>query len=111
MPARFIQDGDIVDHIPTVDLPLGAVVVLGSMVGVSHRPIPAGALGSLAIEGIWDLPVLPGGATTVGAPVFWEPDPQMATTDPAQAHTGLRCGILVRPLVAGDVTARVLLNR
>jgi predicted RecA/RadA family phage recombinase len=111
MPATYIHDGDALDHIPTTDLPCGAVVVLGSMVGIAHRPIPANALGSLAIEGIWDLPVLPGGATTVGSPVFWEPGPQMATTDPAQAHFGLRCGTLVRPLAAGDVTARVLLNR
>ena len=33
-----------------------AVVVLGALVGIAHRPIPAGALGSLALEGVWDLP-------------------------------------------------------
>jgi len=109
MPAIYLQDGDIVDHIPTTDLPLGAVVVLGALVGVSHRPIPAGALGSLALEGVWDLPSA-GVASPAWAPAFWNPATNQVTSDGSVAGV-LRCGVFVRPVAAADLTARVLLNR
>jgi len=76
MTATYIHDGDIVDHIPANDLPCGAVVVLGTLVGIAHRPIPAGALGSLALEGVWDLPSA-GVAGTAWAPAFWNPATNM----------------------------------
>ena len=109
MTAICIQDGDIIDHIPATDLPLGAVVVLGSMVGIAHRPIPAGALGSLALEGVWDLPNA-GVASPAWAPAFWNPATNQVTADGSVAGV-LRCGVFVRPVVATDPTVRVLLNR
>lgn len=109
MTAIYIQDGDIIDHIPATDLPLGAVVVLGTLVGIAHRPIPAGALGSLALEGIWDLPNA-GVASPAWTPAFWNPATSQVTADGSVAGV-LRCGVFVRSVVATDPTVRVLLNR
>lgn len=109
MPATFIQNGDIVDHIPTTDLPLGAVVVLGALVGIAHRAIPAGVLGSLALDGVWDLPSA-GVASPAWAPAFWNPATDQVTADGGVAGV-LRCGVFVRPVAATDPTVRVLLNR
>jgi predicted RecA/RadA family phage recombinase len=109
MTAIFVQDGDIIEHIPATDLPLGAVVVLGALIGIAHRPIPAGALGSLAITGIWDLPStgVPGPAW---APAYWLPATGQVTAD-GSAPGAVPLGLLVRNLGAGDAFARVLLNR
>jgi predicted RecA/RadA family phage recombinase len=109
MTAIYIQDSDIVDHIPATDLPLGAVVVLGALVGIAHRPIPAGALGSLALEGVWDLPST-GVAGSAWAPAFWNPATSQVTADGSVAGV-LRCGVFARPVAATDPTVRVLLNR
>jgi predicted RecA/RadA family phage recombinase len=110
MTAIFIQNGDALDHIPTTDLPLGAVVVQGALVGIAHRPIPAGALGSLAVEGVFELPSTPGEHAGTGAAVFWNPATNLATLDGAIIGV-VRCGVLARPLAATDTTLRVLLGR
>ena len=109
MTATYIHDGDIVDHIPANDLPCGAVVVLGTLVGIAHRPIPAGALGSLALEGVWDLPSA-GVAGTAWSPAFWNPTTNLVTADGGVAGV-VRCGVFTRPVAATDPTVRVLLNR
>jgi predicted RecA/RadA family phage recombinase len=111
MTAIYIQDGDIVDHIPATDLPLGAVVVLGSMIGIAHRPIPANALGSLAIEGIWDLPISPTLVMPAWSPVWWNPAANELTDTPTAVPGCVRAGVLVRATASGEPTARVLLNR
>ncbi len=109
MPAIYIHDGDAVDHIPATDLPCGAVVVLGHLIGITPRPIPANALGGLAIEGVWDLPSA-GVAGTAWAPAYWNPATNQVTSDSAVPGV-LRCGVLTRDLAATDATARVLINR
>jgi predicted RecA/RadA family phage recombinase len=109
MTATYIHDGDIVDHLPATDLPLGAVVVLGALVGIAHRPIPAGALGSLALEGIWDLPSA-GVAAAAWAPAYLNPATNQVTADGSVGGV-VRCGVFARPVTATDATVRVLLNR
>ncbi len=111
MPATYIHDGDAVDHIPATDLPCGAVVVLGQMVGIAHRPIPANALGSLAIEGVWDLPISPTLVFPAWSPVWWNPASGELTNDPALFPGCVRAGLLVRAVVGNEPMARVLLNR
>jgi predicted RecA/RadA family phage recombinase len=111
MNATYIQDGDAVDHIPSTDLPLGAVVVLGQMVGIAHRAIPAGKLGSLAIEGIFDLPISPTLVFPAWSPVWWNPASGELTNDPALFPGCVRAGLLVRAVVGNEPMARVLINR
>ena len=109
MTAIYIQDGCTVDHIPATDLPLGAVIVLGALVGISHRPIPASALGSLALTGIWDVPSA-GVAAPAWAPAFWNPATAQVTADSGVAGV-VRCGVFTHPVATADATARVLINR
>lgn len=110
MTAIFIQNGDALDHIPATDLPLGAVVVISDTIGVATRPIPAGSLGSLAVEGVFEVPRLAGGVIPQGKRLAWNPVTQVAVTDLAQVG--------VKPLgiaaaESGDTatTIRVLLGR
>ena len=111
MPATYIHDGDAVDHIPATNLPSGTVVALGTMVGIARGSIPANALGSLAIAGVWDLPISPTLIMPAWSPVWWNPASGELTNDPALFPGCVRAGVLVRAVTGGDGTARVLLNR
>lgn len=110
MSATFIQDGNFLDYLAPVDVPQGTIVVQGALIGIAHRAIPAGALGSLALTGVFDLPINPGIAAGAGQVVLYDPAiNQLVVT--AGAPPGLpRLGLLVRPLVVTDVIARVLLG-
>ena len=52
--ATFIQDGKYVDHTPVGALASGDVVVQGDLVGVVVRPLAAGELGALVVDGVFD---------------------------------------------------------
>jgi predicted RecA/RadA family phage recombinase len=64
--ATFIQEGHYIDHTPASALASGDVVVQGDLVGVTVRPLAAGELGSLAVDGICDFNKSTGVAFTVG---------------------------------------------
>ena len=109
MTAIYIQDGDAVDHIPATALPAGSVVVQGKLVGVSPRPIPAGAIGGLLVEGVFDLPVAPGTVAPTGTQAFWNPATQQVGIDSAVVGV-VYCGVTIQPVAADDLAVRVLLN-
>lgn len=64
--AIFIQDGKYIDHAAGGTLASGDVVVQGDLVGVNVRPLAAGELGSLAVDGVFDFTKNTGVAYTVG---------------------------------------------
>jgi len=110
MSATFIQNGDFLDYVPTVDVAQGAIVVIGNLVGIAHRAIPAGTLGSIALTGVYELPIAAGSVAGAGEPVFYEPALSQLVVG-GGAPPGLpRVGLLVRPLTALDTTLRVLVG-
>ncbi|MCL2647571.1 MAG: DUF2190 family protein [Phycisphaerales bacterium] len=82
MSVIFVQNGDNVDYTPSTDVPAGAVIVQGELIGVTKRPIPANTLGSLAVEGVFEFPkaTAAGSAIGVGVNVYWNATAQQATT-------------------------------
>lgn len=110
MLATFIQNGDFLDYVAPVDVPQGAIVVQGELIGIAHRAIPAGTLGSLALTGVFEVPIIAGAVAGAGAPVHYDPAVNQVVVV-AGAPPGLpRLGVLVRPLVITDVIACVLLG-
>jgi len=110
MSATFIQNGDFLDYVAPVDVPQGAIIVLGDLVGIAHRAIPAGTLGSVALTGVYELPIPAGVVAGAGDPVLYDPAVSQLVVA-AGAPPGLpRVGLLVRPLLATDTTLRVLLG-
>jgi predicted RecA/RadA family phage recombinase len=109
MTAIYIHDGTAIDHIPAADIPLGSVVVLGAIIGVATRAIPAGTLGSLCLEGVFDVPRTVGVATPVGTRLFWDATNQRATVDDA-GGTNPALGVAVRAATDTDTTIRVRLD-
>ncbi len=56
MQAQYVHDGKAVDFTPDVDVAVGSIVVQGDLVGITKRDIKAGSLGSIAVEGVFDIP-------------------------------------------------------
>jgi len=110
MIAQFIQDDDMIDYTPTADTPAGAVVVVGDLVAVALRPIPANTLGSVAAEGIFDFPKTAGTGTAIsgGTKVYWDTVNNVAT---ATAGTLKYIGKTTRDAADADTKVRVRLQQ
>lgn len=104
--ASYVQDGALLDYTPAADVAAGAVVVIGSLVGVAPRAIAANAVGALAIEGVWEMPVATGATGDQGSAINW-----YATSGVAHASTGTTAGKLAKARLVGDTTVQVVLNK
>jgi len=114
--ATFVHEGRSIDYTPAADVAAGAVVVLGGLVGITKTPISANALGSLAVEGVFNV-VKAQESFAVGDKVYWNP-----TGDPygGQAGSGAATkspnnnallGRAIRAAAATDATLTVLVTR
>lgn len=73
MQARFVSSGARLDHTPSADVAAGDVVVVGDQVGVATMPIPAGSLGSLVTDGVFDVAKI-NEQQAAGTVVYWDAD-------------------------------------
>ena len=78
--ADYVQAGDAVDYTPTVDMPAGTVIVQGDLVGVTKHDIKANTLGSIAVEGVFDVVKNSAAAISAGAKVYWDATATEAVT-------------------------------
>jgi predicted RecA/RadA family phage recombinase len=101
----YFSDGDLIDYTPAADTGAGEVVVMGELVSVSPRPIAAGKLGAVIVEGVVALPCTTGATGAQGSVVFYS-----TATGIANATTGTYAGKLAAARVATDTTVKVLLN-
>jgi predicted RecA/RadA family phage recombinase len=106
--ATFIQEGKYIDHTPVGALASGDVVVQGDLVGVTLRPIAAGELGSLAVDGVFDFTKNTGVAYTVGTLLYWDDTNNVVTTTSAGNKS---IGKVVRAAGTTDTLARVRLSQ
>jgi predicted RecA/RadA family phage recombinase len=72
-PAKYVQHGDVVDYTPGAAVTAGDVVLLGTIPCVAPCDIDADVLGSLALDGVWDVPKS-SDAFTAGDAVYWDAD-------------------------------------
>ena len=84
MPSA-ISVGMRVDYQSSSDVAVGAIVLMGDLIGLADRPIPANRPGSLAIAGIFRVPKATGASTalTKGLLVYWDNTNARATTTSA----------------------------
>jgi predicted RecA/RadA family phage recombinase len=104
--ASYVSQGDILDHTPSSAVAAGEVVVIGAIIGVAPRPIAANALGTLAVEGVWEMPVATGATGAQGSAINW-----YAVSGVAHASTGVAAGKLAKPRLVGDTTVHVNVNK
>lgn len=55
MQAQFIHKGTTIDYTPGTAIKAGAVVVLGVLVGIAERAIPANTQGAITIDGVFQM--------------------------------------------------------
>jgi predicted RecA/RadA family phage recombinase len=104
--ASYVQKGDLIDHSPAAAVAAGEVVVIGSLVGVAPRAIAANAVGSLAIDGVFEMPVATGATGAQGSAINW-----YAVSGVAHASTGVAAGKLAKARLVGDTSVHVILNK
>ena len=110
--ATFVHDGNAVDYTPGSAVAAGAVVVQEDLVGVARTPIAANALGSLAVEGVFDFPKVTGVGTGIatGALVYWDVADTEAKADDESGANKL-IGKTVAAAGDDDATVRVRLDQ
>ena len=110
--AQFIHDGKSIDYTPGADVSAGDVVVQNDLIGIAKLDIASGALGALAVTGVFDLPKATGVGEAIGAgaKVHWDAGGSIATTDPA-AGANKYLGKTVRAAGDDDATVRVRLEQ
>ena len=111
--AEFVQDGDVIDYTPAVDVGAGTVVVREDLVGVTKRDIKANALGSLAVSGVYDLTKASGAGVTfaAGAKVFWDATNHRAVATAGQGDVNKLVGKATVAAADADATVRTRLSQ
>lgn len=106
--ATFVHEGRSIDHTPGGALASGDVVVQGDLVGVTVRPLAAGELGALCVEGVFDFAKNTGVSYTVGTILYWDDTNNVVTTT---ASGNKLIGKVVRAAASADTTVRVRLSQ
>jgi predicted RecA/RadA family phage recombinase len=106
--GTYVQAGANIDYTPGGAVAAGDIVVQNKLFGVAPKAIAANALGSLAIEGVFDLPkeVNTGTALTVGTKVWWDAGNSVVFTTES---SNCRVGTVVKAAADADATVRVKL--
>lgn len=108
MQAQYVHDGKHIDFTPDIDVPVGSIVIQGDLVGITKRDLKADVLGSIAVEGIFDVSKDPAQAValTAGQKVYVD-----AGGEPRTIATGnTYLGKAVAPAAADGNSVRVRLG-
>lgn len=86
--ANYIQQGDKLNYTPSAAVAAGDVIQFGGFVGIAFAPIAAGALGALAIAGVFGFAKSgsAGPAFEQGDAVFFNPVTGLAARTGGSAH-------------------------
>jgi predicted RecA/RadA family phage recombinase len=112
-PAKFVHDGKAIDYTPTDAVIAGQVVELGTVPLVAPVAIPAGVLGALSCDGVFDVPKT-ADAFNAGDTVYWDDDGNPVTGEAgsgaADSETGNLMGVAVADAAAEASYVRVRLH-
>ncbi len=102
---NFVQAGSNLTIPAPAIVASGGVVIAGEIIGIANGSAASGALVDLTTTGVFELPKVGADAFTLGAPVYWDATPGLATTT---ATDNTRIGVAVA--AAGASTATVLVR-
>lgn len=106
MNAIYYQRGETLDYIPEEAMETGAVVPLGTRIGIAAAPIPAGELGHIHVTGVFIMTKADGEAIDLGAAVYYDAEADAITTTEG---SNTPAGYAAASAAAGDATALVKL--
>ena len=109
--ARKVQTGTSIDYTPGSAVASGDVVVLTDTVGVALTPIAANELGSLEIDGVFEVPKDSATVFTQGDTAHWDPDASTTGEAVTASATGTTLmGRVVKAAGSGDTTVWIKIN-
>lgn len=106
MNAKYWQKGETLDFTPTEAVENGAVVDLGTRVGVAGTAIAAGEQGQVHVVGVFIMDKTENEAITMGASVYYDAEADAIT---ATAEGNTPAGYAVAVAAATDTTVLVKL--
>jgi len=112
MTDKFQQRGDVINRTLTAIVASGGVVVMRGTIGIALK---AGAIGDLvacAVEGVYEVPKVPGAVFAQGEKLLWDASAGQFDDDAAVAAAGDIMGAVVAwvPGLNGETTALVKLT-
>lgn len=72
MSTNYIQDGDVIQYTAGGTIAAGAVVKMGGTLGVALVGLTNGQTGSVAVQGVFDLPKVSGAVIAQGESLVWD---------------------------------------
>jgi len=106
MKATYWQRGETLDFTPTEDVENGAVVSLGTRIGVAGTNIRAGEQGQVHVVGVFAMEKDKTEAITMGAAVYYNAAADVIT---ATAADNIPAGYAAAEAAASDTTVLVKL--
>ena len=85
----------------------GTPVVSSKLFGVAIAPIPAGGIGTVKTDGVWELDAATSETASIGDVAYWDASNSVVT---ATASTNLPIGYYAAAKASADAKARVILG-
>lgn len=105
MNAKYWQKGETLDYTPTEAVKNGAVVSLGTRIGIAGSDIAANEQGQIHVVGVFEM-AKDGAEITLGAAVYYNEANDQIT---ASADGAVPAGYAVQAATAADATVLVKL--
>lgn len=107
MTQKFIQPGDVLDYTAGANIVSGQVVLMGVRIGVALAAIANGAVGPVAVTGVFKIAKLTTDAPAQGALLYWDNANNRLTTTSAG---NTLAGYAAAPAINGDTTVNIKIN-
>lgn len=109
MATNFVQPGNTITIPAPAAIDSGAVVIVGSIIGVAAGGAASGAPVDLETGGVWDLPKVSADVFAVGADVYYDETAELVTSDDDTGGNP-KIGVAVAAAGNGAATAKVRLS-
>lgn len=112
MNAVYYQRGETIDFLNETEgaIPAGAIVPLVTRIGVAADNIPAGAVGAVAISGVFGIPKKTSDEYAVGDALYFDKDTEGGVVTKTAGESTVPAGIAVAKAGGTDAMAAVLIT-
>lgn len=107
MIANYQQPGSAIDYPTSSAIAAGQVVSLTTRIGVAGTDIPASAVGSLYVKGVFAMPKAASTAIAIGAAVYYDASADNITTT---AASNIPAGWAIAAAAESDTTVQVCIG-
>ena len=80
MTTKFVQPGEVIDHVASGAKTSGQPVLIGTKLGVCVADIANGATGPVAVSGVYTITKLTTDVVAQGAALYWDNGNSRLTT-------------------------------